>query len=68
MNDKVANVADGLLSLEVEECYLHCAKAFRRSNFWAPRSLEQSIHEVLEFIQQVQFLALASINSSGQAG
>jgi predicted pyridoxine 5'-phosphate oxidase superfamily flavin-nucleotide-binding protein len=67
VNGKVANVADGLLSLEVEECYLHCAKAFRRSNFWAPRSLKQSSHEVSEFIQQAQFLALASINSSGQA-
>lgn len=40
VNGKVANVAEGLLTLNVEECYLHCAKAFRRSNFWAPRSLK----------------------------
>ncbi|MFT6163784.1 MAG: hypothetical protein ACJA1T_000507 [Zhongshania aliphaticivorans] len=67
VNGKVANVAEGLLTLNVEECYLHCAKAFRRSSFWAPRSLEQSSDEVSEFIQQAQFLALASINRSGQA-
>jgi predicted pyridoxine 5'-phosphate oxidase superfamily flavin-nucleotide-binding protein len=67
VNGTVVNVADGLLSLEVEECYLHCAKAFRRSNFWAPRSFERSNDAVSEYIQQATFLALATINSSGQA-
>jgi uncharacterized protein len=66
VNGKVSAISDGLLTLEVEECYLHCAKAFRRSKFWAPQSLEQSPDEISKFLMQSQFLALASVNSSGQ--
>ena len=67
VNGKVSDISDGLLTLKVEECYLHCAKAFRRSSFWEPQSLEQSHGEISRFVKQSKFLALASINSSGQA-
>lgn len=67
VNGKVSHIADGLASLDVEECYLHCAKSFRRSNFWLPESVEQSRSEISHFIKQAKFLVLASINSSGQA-
>lgn len=67
VNGKVSRIADGLVTLEVEECYLHCAKAFRRSNFWLPRSVEQSEGEISDFVKRSKFLVLASINSSGQA-
>jgi uncharacterized protein len=53
--------------LVVEECYLHCAKAFRRSEFWVPHSVEQSQGEISDFIRKSKFLVLASINRSGQA-
>ena len=66
VNGKVSDVSDELLTLNVEECYLHCAKAFRRSNFWTPQSLEQSDGDMPTFIDQATFLAVASINSSGQ--
>lgn len=67
VNGKVSDLSDGLLTLKVEECYLHCAKAFRRSNFWAAQSLEQSHDEISTFLMQSRFLALASINGLGQA-
>lgn len=67
VNGKVSDISGGLLTLEVEECYLHCAKAVRRSSFWEPQSLEQSHGEMSRFLEQSRFLALASINSSGQA-
>lgn len=67
VNGKVSRIADDLVTLEVEECYLHCAKAFRRSNFWLPQSVEQSPGEILDFVKQSTFLVLASMNSSGQA-
>jgi predicted pyridoxine 5'-phosphate oxidase superfamily flavin-nucleotide-binding protein len=67
INGKVSDISDGLMTLKVEECYLHCAKAFRRSGFWMPQSLGRSHNEISEFLRQSQFLVLASINSSGQA-
>lgn len=67
VNGKVSEISDGLLTLKVEECYLHCAKAFRRSMFWAPQSPQQPHDEISSFLLQCRFLALASINSTGQA-
>ncbi len=67
VNGKVSGIADGWLTVDVQECYLHCAKAFRRSNFWAPQSIGPSLTEISDFIKQSMFLALATINSSGQA-
>ena len=67
VNGRVSGISNGLLTLKVEECYLHCAKAFRRSNFWVPQSPEQSHDEISNFLMQSRFLALATINSSGQA-
>jgi len=66
VNGKVTLREDGLMTLKVEECYLHCAKAFRRSNFWLPKSIEQSSHEIPAFLRQSKFMVLASINKKGQ--
>jgi predicted pyridoxine 5'-phosphate oxidase superfamily flavin-nucleotide-binding protein len=66
VNGKVSRISDGLVILAVEECYLHCAKAFRRSNFWLPESIEQSNTDISTFVKRSKFLVLASINKSGQ--
>jgi predicted pyridoxine 5'-phosphate oxidase superfamily flavin-nucleotide-binding protein len=66
VNGKVSGIADGLVTLEIEECYLHCAKAFRRSNFWQPDSIERLNNEISTFLTRSKFLVLASINKSGQ--
>jgi predicted pyridoxine 5'-phosphate oxidase superfamily flavin-nucleotide-binding protein len=65
VNGKVSRIADGLVTLVVEECYLHCAKSFRRSNFWLPESIEQSNCEISTFLKRSKFLVLASIDKSG---
>jgi len=67
VNGKVSGVADGQVSLEVDECYLHCAKSFRRSNFWLPQLVSEAPQEVSQFIKRASFLVLGSINGSGQA-
>ncbi|MDP2227530.1 MAG: pyridoxamine 5'-phosphate oxidase family protein, partial [Moraxellaceae bacterium] len=67
VNGKVARVEDGQAILKVEECYLHCAKSFRRSDFWLPRSTQSAPDEVSGFVRQSRLLVIASINSQGQA-
>ena len=65
VNGKVSGITDGLLTLRVEECYLHCAKAFRRSSFWEPQSQGKSHDDISRFVKQSKFLGLASINNRG---
>lgn len=67
VNGKVSHIADGKVTLKVDECYLHCAKSFRRSDFWLPSSTGPSRGEPSDFIRQSRFLVLASINSRGEA-
>ena len=67
VNGRIFKISDELLTLKVEECYLHCAKAFRRSSFWEPQSLAKPHDDISRFVKQSQFLALASMNSSDQA-
>ncbi|MGB1950793.1 MAG: pyridoxamine 5'-phosphate oxidase family protein [Marinobacter sp.] len=67
VNGKVSHIADGKATLKVEECYLHCAKSFRRSDFWLPSSTGPSQGAPSDYIRQSRFLVLASINSSGEA-
>ncbi|MEX1669594.1 pyridoxamine 5'-phosphate oxidase family protein [Zhongshania guokunii] len=66
INGTVSHILDGLVTLLVEECYLHCAKAFRRSNFWQPEVIEHSNNDISAFFQRSTFLVLASMNNNGQ--
>lgn len=65
INGKVVETTHGHAILAVEECYLHCAKAFRRSDFWHPTYITNN--EPLDFFQHASFLVIASINNHGQA-
>ena len=38
-NGRVRRVADGALEIAVEECFIHCAKALIRSDFWTPAAV-----------------------------
>lgn len=67
VNGTVSHIAEGKATLKVAECYLHCAKSFRRSDFWLPSSTGWSHGELSDFIKQSRFLVLASINGSGEA-
>jgi len=66
VNGKVLRIENDLLTLYVEECFLHCAKAFRRSHFWLPKISIQSTDNISTFLKQSSFLVLASINNNGQ--
>lgn len=67
INGKVSRIDEGVATLTVEECYLHCAKSFRRSDFWKPEASERSIGDKSDFVEQARFLVLSSMNGRGQA-
>lgn len=67
VNGKVSAVADGHAVLQVEECYLHCAKSFRRAGFWLPGQVQAFQGDTADFVRQASFLVVASMNRGGQA-
>lgn len=67
VNGKVADLTDGHAVLQVDECYLHCAKSFRRAGFWLPGSAQAFQGDKADFVRQASFLVVASMNSHGQA-
>lgn len=68
INGRVRSIADGHIGVAVEECYLHCAKAFMRSGFWSatPVAGEMS-SDAAAFVEQSRFMALATIDKDGRA-
>lgn len=67
VNGRVAAVADGRVSIAVEECYLHCAKALIRSAFWqaTPRD-EAPPPQAADLRAHARFLALATVDGDGR--
>lgn len=55
------------LEVKVTECYLHCAKAPMRSNFWNAPNKPLKIFEATEFSVRAQCMFLATANSSIEA-
>ncbi len=66
VNGKVIDRDHHTVKLAVEECYLHCAKAFRRSAFWHPKSLCENQSEPDVFFHHARFLVLATINNQDE--
>ena len=64
-NGRVRRVADGALEIAVEECFIHCAKALIRSDFWTPAAAEPP-GEANAFVDASRFLALATMDSEGR--
>lgn len=68
INGRVRGVADGHIGVAVEECYLHCAKAFMRSGFWSATPVEVNvISDAAAFVEQSRFMALATMDNDGRA-
>ena len=67
VNGRVAAIDRNHIELAVDECYLHCAKALIRSDFWAatPRSDVPDASEA--FLGGTRFMALATIDANGRA-
>lgn len=67
INGRVAAVDDDAIEIAVEECYLHCAKALIRSEFWAAAPRSEAPDAIDGFLAQTRFMALATIDANGRA-
>lgn len=67
INGKVAAVDGTAIEIEVAECYVHCAKALIRSDFWTARPQPALPDSAEGFLQACRFIALASADSDGHA-
>jgi uncharacterized protein len=65
VNGRVLAVADDEIEILVEECYVHCAKALIRSNFWNASPEPDVPEEASDFLAASRFLALATTNAQG---
>ncbi len=66
INGRVEDIQDGTIKVLVQECYIHCAKAFIRSGFWeaAPQGFIPS--EPADLVRQSSFMLLATSDADGQ--
>lgn len=67
VNGRVQSIDNGLARIQVEECYLHCAKAFMRSGFWDTPPAVDIPTETYRFLAASRFMALATIGHDGGA-
>lgn len=67
VNGRVAEMRDGEALIAVEECYVHCAKALIRSDFWSAVSVEAEATSVADVVAATRFMALATIDAGGRA-
>ena len=64
-NGRVQSVAAGRLKIAVEECFVHCAKALIRSEFWQATASDPP-DDVNAFVDASRFLALATMDREGK--
>jgi predicted pyridoxine 5'-phosphate oxidase superfamily flavin-nucleotide-binding protein len=67
INGRVRAVDRDAIEIGVEECYVHCAKALIRSDFWKASPLPATPSEPAEFLAASRFLALATVDGQGHA-
>ena len=64
-NGRIKAVGDEAVEIGVEECFVHCAKALIRSDFWAG-SDQPPPAEPGAFVDASRFLALATMDAEGR--
>lgn len=67
VNGRVAEVRDDEAWIAVEECYVHCAKALIRSDFWLAEPVSAMPGGLADFVAASRFMALATIDADGRA-
>jgi predicted pyridoxine 5'-phosphate oxidase superfamily flavin-nucleotide-binding protein len=67
VNGRVLSVDADVIEVEVQECYLHCAKALIRSDFWEPELPTKVPPSAPDFLALSRFVALATIDDQGRA-
>jgi len=60
VNGTVTEVSDTAVTIEVTECYLHCAKAFMRSKLWQEYRPTSDVKSVSEFCKLTRFMVVAT--------
>jgi len=66
INGRVSAVGTDRVEIAVEECFVHCAKALIRSDFWAALPADAP-DEAAAFLAASRFLALATADAEGRA-
>lgn len=64
-NGRVSAVNETAVEIAIEECFVHCAKALIRSDFWAATPLTAP-REPAAFVGETRFLALATMDGDGR--
>lgn len=64
-NGRVAALDGTRVEIAVEECFVHCAKALIRSDFWSGGEAEPP-QDPAAFMDATRFLALVTMDGSGQ--
>jgi predicted pyridoxine 5'-phosphate oxidase superfamily flavin-nucleotide-binding protein len=67
INGRVISNDGNVVSIAVEECYIHCGKALIRSEFWSEVTSEPDLASLAAFAEHCRFLALATSDSHGYA-
>ncbi|WP_447725784.1 pyridoxamine 5'-phosphate oxidase family protein [Sphingomonas koreensis] len=67
INGRVSSVGPDRISIEVEECYGHCAKALIRSDLWSAEPTEDVRSDSAAFAAASRFMALATLGAEGHA-
>ena len=67
VNGVVESISNQTVSVKVSECYLHCAKAFMRSNFWEEQALSSTVNSPADFCDLASFMLVATSNEQARA-
>ena len=67
INGRVADTDGGIARIAVDECYVHCAKALIRSDFWKAEPIDDVPDTAEDFAAASRFMALATIDPDGRA-
>jgi hypothetical protein len=67
VNGRVVATSGKAIEIAVEECYLHCAKALIRSDFWGASPQSKATGDASDFLAASRFLVLATIDAQGRA-
>ncbi len=66
INGRVTALNSGAVEIDVDECFVHCAKALIRSDFWAASPVDAP-DDAAGFLGAARFLALATADAVGGA-
>jgi len=67
VNGRVIALDGGDIEIAVEECYVHCAKALLRANFWGASPRLEALDDAPALLAASRFMALATMDRRGCA-